>query len=150
MIGSPVREDSARRAGATAFHDYRAEDVRGVVAATCPEGFDVVIDAVGRVGAADLGLSLLAGGGVIGIYGIDDFGKLRLDPDAARGTFTCYKGGYDEPETHGQVVERFAAGALDASIWLDLERPFELDQINEAIEATRSRKAVKALVRIKG
>jgi len=150
MIGSPVREDGARRAGATAFFDYRDEGVRDAAAEACGGGFDIVIDAVGRVGAADLGLSLLAPGGVIGIYGIDDYGRMRLDPDAARGTFTVYRGGYDEPETHEQVVKRVAAGRLDASIWLDLDNPFELKDIGAAIEATRSRKVVKALVRIKG
>jgi len=150
MIGSAGREDNARRAGATAFFDYRSADVRDAAAAACPEGFDIAIDAVGKIAASDLALSLLAGGGTIGIYGIDEYGKVRLNPDTARGSFTCYKGGYDEPETHEQVIERFEAGGLDASIWLELSSPFELDDINDAIEATRSRKVVKALVRIRG
>jgi len=150
MIGSPLREANARRAGATAFLDYQAEHLRDAAREACPGGFDVAIDAVGRTLAADVALSLLAAGGTIGIYGIDDYGELRLNPDAARGTFTCYKGGYDEPETHEQVVERFAAGRLDASVWLDLDNPFDLGEIGAAIEATRCRKLVKALVRIRG
>jgi threonine dehydrogenase-like Zn-dependent dehydrogenase len=150
MIGSANREAAARRAGAGDYVDYRSPSARDAAAAACPDGFDVVIDAVGRRGLGDLGLSLLKPGGTIGIYGIDDFGQLTLNPDRARGSFTCYRGGYDEPETHEQVVERFRQGRLDASVWLDLDRPFELGRIAEAIEATRSRKAIKALVRIRG
>ena len=150
MIGSAVREPNARRAGATDYFRYDAAGVKDAVAAACPEGFDIVIDAVGKVGLADLGLSLLRDGGTIGIYGIDDFGRCRLNPDAARGSFTFYRGGYDEPETHEQVVERFTAGTYDASVWLDLEHPFELAQINDALQATLARKVVKALVRLRG
>jgi threonine dehydrogenase-like Zn-dependent dehydrogenase len=149
MIGSPLRETAARKAGATDYVSYQAQDAVQIVRGICPDGFDIVIDAVGKVGLADLGLSLLRPGGTIGIYGIDDFGRLRLNPDSARGTFTFYRGGYDEPETHEQVVGLFQAGRLDASIWLDLDHPFELEDIPEAVEATRRREVIKALVRIR-
>ncbi len=150
MIGSALREQAARRAGATGYVDYAADDAADQARETCPRGFDLAIDAVGKVGAGDLALSLLRPGGTIGIYGIDDYGKLRINPDRARGTFTFYQGGYDEPETHQQVVALFQAGRLDASIWLDLDHPFDLEQINNAVEATRARKVVKALVRVRG
>ena len=150
MIGSAAREQLARRAGATGYVDYTAADVKGAVAGICPEGFDLFIDAVGKVGLGDLGLALLKPGGTIGIYGIDDFGRCTLNPDSARGTFTVYKDYLDEAETHQRVVELFQAGRLDASLWLDLEHPFELAQIRDALEAVRTRKMVKALVRIRG
>ena len=44
----------------------------------------------------------------------------------------------------------FQAGKLDASIWLDLAHPFPLDKILDALAATRTRKVVKALVKIRG
>jgi len=150
MIGSPVREAAARKAGATDFFDYAAAGVKEAVAKACPDGFDFAIDAVGKAGLADLGLSLLKPGGTIGIYGIDDYGKCRLDPGRSRGTFTYFNGGYDEAETHERVVELYQAGKLDASVWLDLAHPFELGQIVEAFEAVRARKVVKALVRLRG
>jgi threonine dehydrogenase-like Zn-dependent dehydrogenase len=150
MIGAADREANARRAGASHYFDYRAADAAAAAKAACPAGFDLVIDAVGKVGLADLGLSLLASGGTIGVYGIDDIGKVRLNPDAARGTFTFSKAGYDEPETHDQIVALVRAGKLDASIWLDLAHPFPLDAIADALAATRARKVVKALVRIRG
>ena len=42
------------------------------------------------------------------------------------------------------------AGRLDASIWLDLDNPFPLDRIGDALEAVRERRLVKALIRIRG
>ena len=150
VIGSAGREATARRAGATHFVDYKAPDAAKAAGAVCPQGFNLVIDAVGKVGGGDLGLSLLKPGGIIGIYGIDDFGKCTLNPDRARGTFTVYRDYLDETETHDEVVRRMQAGVLDASVWLDLEHPFPLDAIADAFEAVRSRRVVKALVRMRG
>jgi len=149
MIGSPGREAVALKAGATAFLSYKADDVREAALGLCPDGFDLVIDAVGKVGLADLGLSLLRPGGTIGIYGIDDYGKCTLDPGRSQGTFTCFNGGYDEAETHDQVAALFQVGRLDASLWLDLTHPFALGEIAEAFEAVRQRRVVKALVRLR-
>jgi threonine dehydrogenase-like Zn-dependent dehydrogenase len=148
MIGSPGRQEAATRAGATAFVDYHAEDVRTPALASCPDGFDFVIDAVGKAALADLGLQLLKAGGTIGIYGMDEAADIRLNPGAARGTFTVNKNHYDEAETHNAVIEALQAQKLDASIWLDLEHPFALADINDAFEAVRSRQAIKALVRL--
>ena len=150
MIGAANREAAARQAGATHSIDHRAPDAKGIASTICPEGFDLAIDAVGRQGVADLGLSLLKAGGTLGLYGLDDFGKATVNPERARGTFTVFRGGYDEAETHGQVLQLFQQGRLDASIWLDLARPFPLDQIADAVEATRARTVVKALICIRG
>ena len=149
IIGSPVREAAARKAGATHYLDYKAGDVKEAAGKLCPDGFDIVIDAVGKVGLADLGLALLRPGGTIGIYGIDDYGKCTLNPGRARGTFTVFNGGYDEAETHEQVVALYQAGKLDASVWLDVANPFRLDRIADAFEAVRQRRVVKALVRLR-
>ena len=149
MIGSAGREAVARRAGATHYVDYKAPNVKETLSETCPDGFDLFLDAVGKVGLGDLGLSLLKPGGVIGIYGIDDFGRCTINPSSARGTFTVYQDYLDEAETHEQVVGLLQAGRLDASIWLDLEHPFPLDQIADAFAAVRSRQVVKALVQIR-
>jgi len=149
MIGSPVREAVAHKAGATHFLDYKAAGAKEAAAKLCPDGFDIAIDAVGKVGLANLALALLKRGGTIGIYGIDDYGKATLNPDAARGSFAVYRDYLDEAEAHDQVVALYQAGKLDPTLWLDLAHPFELDHIAEAFQAIRSRKAVKALVRLK-
>ncbi len=68
----------------------------------------------------------------------------------ARGSFTVYKGGYDQAEVHDQVVELTRNGKLDASLWLDLDNPFELAAIGDAYDVVEKRELVKALVRIRG
>ncbi|MBT6149374.1 MAG: zinc-binding dehydrogenase [Gemmatimonadetes bacterium] len=149
MIGSAGREKTANRAGATAYIDYREEDVAEKALCQQPDGFDFVLDAIGKTSVANLGLSLMKPGGRIGIYGMDEAGSIHLSPDAGLGTFTVSNEGYDEAETHEEIVALAGEGKLDATIWLDQENPFALTEIVEAFQATRSREVVKALVRLK-
>jgi threonine dehydrogenase-like Zn-dependent dehydrogenase len=148
VVGAGGREEASRKVGATHFLDYKARDVSERLLELCSEGFDFAIDAVGKQGVGDLALSVLSPGGTLGIYGMDDFGKCTILPRNAKGSFTFYNGGYDEAETHDRVMELIASGRLDASVWLDLENPYPLEEINEAFEALRRREGIKALVKI--
>jgi L-iditol 2-dehydrogenase len=148
MVGSAARSEAARRAGASALHDYKAANPAAILAEDAPDGFDVVIDAVGRIETLEMALPLVKSGGVVSVYGLDDFGRLRLDPARARGAFTYKPPNYDEPEFHGEVVEAMRRGLLDASIWLDLGRPYPLADIVQAYAAAQSRRCIKALVKI--
>ena len=148
MIGNAARRDVAVAAGATGYADYGADDAPEQVARMEPDGFDFVIDAVGKAEVLDDALPLLSSGGTIGIYGIDDYGQCLLNPVRARGSFTCYSGGYDEAETHESVLAEMREGRLRAELWLDLEHPFDLEEIDKAIEAVRDRTVVKSLVRL--
>ena len=150
MIGSLGRAELAERVGVTGYYDYRANDATDRIAKAHPAGFDLVLDAVGKKGAADLGLRLLKPGGTLGIYGLHDFGQCTISPLRSRGTFNFYNGGYEEAETHDQVMDLVRDGKLDASVWLDLDRRFPFDRINDALDAVRQRDVVKALVRICG
>ncbi len=147
MIGSPGRRAQAERAGAAAMVDYRAPDVGAQALAVCPGGFDFAIDALGRSAQANLGLSLLRPGGTIGVYGLDE-AEVQLDAGRARGAFTANKNGYDEAETHEQVMAMLQAGKLDASLWLDLDRAYPLSEIGAAFAAVRRREIVKGLVKL--
>jgi len=148
MVGNAERERLGRAAGARHYFDYKCHNLLDQIGAACPEGFDFIIDAVGRSGALDAALPALKPEGTIGIYGIDDYGRCYLNPSRARGTFTYANRGYDEEETHQQVVAYMQQGALDARLWLDLDHPFPLDRIAEAFAAVQERKLVKALVRL--
>jgi len=152
-IGSGQRREVAMSAGATTYLDYKALDLSKPVSASAfppeaREGFDYVIDAVGKAGALDSVLGLVKPQGKVGIYGIDDYGQCTISPQRARGTFTYYNGGYDEEETHDRVVAMVQTGQLRADLWLDLTHPFSLEEIDRAIEAVASRRMVKALVRL--
>lgn len=151
MIGNARRQEVGLSAGATGYLDYRAPDLLSALSARsemAAGGFDFIIDAVGQVGALDSVLSLLKLGGTIGIYGIDDYGRCQIHPQRARGTFTYYNGGYEEAEAHDRVLSMVQDGRLKADLWLDLEHPFALEEIQKAIAAVRDRKLVKSLVRL--
>ncbi len=148
MTGSKEREAIARAAGASEYLDYRSEDLQTVVNDTCPEGFDFIVDAVGKEGMLDAALPWLKDGGTAAIYGIDDYHACTVNPSRARGSFTFSERGYDEAETHQQVSDLVLRGKLDASLWLDLDNPFPLDRINDAFTAIAERKVVKALVQL--
>lgn len=148
MIGSGARGETSRRAGATVFADYRDRSAVERIREACPDGYDVAIDAIGTSDASNQALSLLRPGGMLGTYGMDDPATLRLNPAAARGTFTVNKAGYDEAETHAEVVRNMQEGRLDAALWFDAADPFPLDGIHAAFQAVASRRVVKALVRL--
>jgi threonine dehydrogenase-like Zn-dependent dehydrogenase len=148
MIGSPVRAQTAQAAGVNSYFDYRSGDLEAEVSSVCPDGFDFIVDAVGRRASLDSALSCLKPGGTVGIYGIDEYGTWQLRPGRARGSFTFSVKGYDEAETHERVVAFVREGKLDARLWLDLDHPFQLADITEAFEALARRETVKALIRL--
>ncbi|MDQ1255453.1 MAG: hypothetical protein QG656_44, partial [Candidatus Hydrogenedentes bacterium] len=147
MVGSPNREDAARAAGATAYCSYHTEDMAQVIGEQS-DGFDYIIDAVGKRDQINRVLPLLNPRGTIGIYGIDEFYFASVNPRLAQGTFLYYNGGYDEAEAHERVVAFIEDGRLDARIWLNLDGAFPLDDINGAMASIRNRECVKALVRL--
>jgi threonine dehydrogenase-like Zn-dependent dehydrogenase len=148
MTGSAGRNSLAAALGVAEFFDYHTPELIEVISKKYPDGFDFIIDAVGKEGLADAALSLLKPGGTIGIYGIEDYGKSFLNPLSARGSFTCYNSGYDESETHDEVIALIRAGKLNAANWLDFDNIFDLENINAAYTAVRARKMVKALIRL--
>jgi len=146
-VGSPARETVAKRAGATHYFGYASSDLTEMMQRDCTP-FDYIIDSVGKAGQIDRMLPLLTPGGMIAIYGLDDFNALQINPFCAKGTFSVYGGGYDEEETHDEVIQLMADGLLDAGIWLALDQPFDLKDISQAIDAVRRRRMIKALVKL--
>ena len=148
VIGAADREEATRRIGATHYVDYKGGYVEAQTSAIMEDGFDFIIDAVGKKGVADQGLTFIKEGGTLGIYGLDDYPELTIDPFGPDKTFTVYNSGYDEGETHEEIVAFIRAGKLDASIWINIENPYPLENINDAFDAIRARDTIKALVKI--
>ncbi|HOZ45724.1 MAG TPA: zinc-binding dehydrogenase [Candidatus Hydrogenedentes bacterium] len=148
MAGQPGREPNAKAVGADALFDYRDADPAGGIAEAYPDGFDYLIDAVGKRGQVDRVLPTLKPGGAIGIYGVDDFHHVAINPRRARGSFTFIEKGYDEEEAHARVVGFVQAGVLEASAWFDSKRAYPLEAIKEAFDALARRETVKALIRL--
>ena len=141
MVGSAARAADATKAGATEYHDYRREDAWKPLAGS----FDFVIDSVGAATNVQRGQQCLKAGGTIGIYGLDEAGKISLTPG---NTFTFYGGGYDEAEAHEAVLKFYRAGKLNPAVWIDRSRTFTLADINQAFAAVASRQLVKPLVKL--
>jgi len=147
-VGSPQRLDLARRLGATAAYDYHIENLAERISVEHSEGFDFIIDAVGKVGQVDRVLPLLKVGGSVGIYGVDDYFRLTLAPHLARGTFTFFNGGYAEEESSEAVIRLVREGRLVAKHnYYDPARIFALEDISAAFAAVRNREMVKAVVK---
>ena len=150
LIGNAAREAEGRAAGATDYADYAAPDLLATLKAAYPAGFDFLIDSVGKADSANAFLPLLASGGVIGIYGLDEASEIALKPALARGDFTVYQSGYDEAETHDAIIAAVRAGRLDPSVWLGRDLPsWKLDAIADAFDAIHRRDAIKPLIQLR-
>jgi len=145
--GGISRADALRQLGATSVFDYRESNLEASVRELKIE-FDFIVDAVGKANQVNRVLPLLKHGGTVCIYGLDDYNALSIDPARANGSFLVYGGGYDEEETHEEVIARIGDGTLTAKPWFEGSDPFDLNHINSAFDAVRARKCVKALVRL--
>ncbi len=145
VAGAANREKEARLAGSTAFVDYRSETAWEQVQSAVPDGYDFVIDAVGKAAIVKAAQPCLKEGGTIGIYGLDECGQITLSPGK---TFTFYGGGYEEAEAHEAVLMHYRAGRLNPAVWLDRSRVFSLSELGAALEAVSNRELVKPLVKL--
>jgi D-arabinose 1-dehydrogenase-like Zn-dependent alcohol dehydrogenase len=149
MVGNVTRKETAFMVGATHVFDYTSLDWQNQAGELCPEGFDFIIDAVGKQTSAKEGLKQVKSKGVFGIYGIDDFGQLQLDPFQARGRFQWNPIDYDEAEAHTSIVNFVLALRLKASLWMDLQHPLPFIDIGEAYASLRRKEKIKILIQIK-
>ncbi len=148
MVGSLGRKKAALQAGCDSFYDYRSTRLNLGLHSDYKTGFDVVIDAVGAVNPRLAPCRHLRSGASLGVYGIDDFNEYTIRPNLARGSFTIYKGGYDEAEVHEQVVDLMLQKKLRPEPWLDVRHSYPMSAIREALEDVKKRRVIKALIQI--
>lgn len=149
VIGSPSRNKDALKAGAVCAIDYHEEDIRGQLEECFPDGIDVIIDGVGNSDNVNKALPLLRDDAVVGVYGWNDRKGYGINPFLTVKNFRVYCAGYDEPETHDEVVRRILEGRLRAQDFYDKEHPIALDDIAEAYERLKKREAYKFLIDMK-
>lgn len=148
MVGSDSRKDAAGCVGVDAFFSYKLDDITEIIRDANNNPFDLILDTVGKIGQLDRVLSLLKPNGKAALYGVDDFGKVTINPSLAPGSFTYANPGYNEGEAHEAVVSYMQEGKLKPDDFLDLEMIYPLDAINDAFDAVRQRRAVKAVVKL--
>lgn len=149
MIGSPRRQAGALAAGVKHYMDYGDKDWAEAVKQAVSEGVDFALDALGRKGIIDQLLGCLKPGGKICIYGIDDFGKIAINPGFARGAFTVCPAAYSEAETHQDVSDFVLQGKLNADLWYDVAKPYPLSEIAAAFEDVKRSAKPKALIKLR-
>ena len=148
MIGAPYMADRVKPLKLNGYLDYHVEDPLPALTQLNPDKFDIILDSVGQVGQINRVFKSLKSGGKVAVYGIDDFGKVTLDPSRGPGTFTYWSGGYLEGEVHQAVVDMVLQGRLTADLWYDTRQAFPLDDIQSAFKAVWARQSVKALVKM--
>ena len=146
VLGAPAREALFRRGGAREYIDYHAGDVDARLRAAFPHGIDCFLDAIGYPQNANIVLPLLDPGAVVAVYGWHARKDYGINPFLAAHSFRVYCDGYDEPETHDEVIRRIREGVLDASLYYDLNTPVPLVDIASAFADLRARKALKYLI----
>ncbi len=152
MVGSArLREAATAKAGVDDYLDYREKELTDALKDLIGDGFDFIIDAVGQVGVADRVIPSLKAGGKYCTYGVDNYGKVSINPTLARGSFTVHAAKYDEAEAHQTISEMVLQGKLDATLWYDLDKTYPLDKIHQAYhDVIKERKSVKALIDLNG
>ncbi|MBR5754794.1 MAG: alcohol dehydrogenase catalytic domain-containing protein [Erysipelotrichaceae bacterium] len=149
VIGSPSRNPDALKAGAVGAIDYHEENIQGSLKEYFPEGIDFIIDGVGNSTNVNKALALLNEGATVGVYGWNDRKGYGINPFMTLKNFRVYCAGYDEPETHDEVIKRIREGKLHAQDFYDKDDPIALDDIAEAYERLRNREAYKFLIDMK-
>lgn len=149
VVGSNKRRSEFEEAAKAVYIDYKTADLPAAVKESAPDGFDVILDAIGKAGMLDSLAANIRPNGVMGIYGWDDYFTNSIRPMMIPCSFRFYNGGYDENEAHEAVVQQILSGKLDCKYWIDCANPYPLEEIVQAYEDVRGRKCLKALIQIK-
>lgn len=150
MLGNPHWQAQAGRAGVAAFADYRTPEACEILSAANPQGYDLIIDAVGHTAGLEAVVPLLRSGGAVGMYGIEALRErlAYLKSLADSGVRVHGPGEYSEAEAHDAVVALLERGLLDASLWFDTADAVPLDRIGDAMAALAARQSLKAVIRL--
>ena len=146
VIGNQNRGQDAIRLGACGSIDYHSDDIVEQLKIYFKDGIDAIIDGVGNSDNVNKALPLINSGAIVGAYGWNDRSGYAINPFATTKNFVVYTEGYDEPETHDEVIKRIREGKLKASDWYDTNHPIKLDDIASAYERLKNREAYKFLI----
>jgi len=147
MIGNSNRAEIAFSAGVDQFYGYKNDQYKELRAGNVDK-FDMIIDTIGGTDTSGRYLSLLKSGGVLGVYGTNNYATCSLNPNHASGSFVVYNDGYVEAEAHDTVVNMIESGHLKADLWIDADCTYPLVNVNDAFQAVIDRKCIKALLKL--
>lgn len=151
LVGNASRREAVLSTGVESFVDYRDGAALAGFVGENSRALDYIIDATGKKETLTPYMPALREGGTAALYGMSDFTNYTIGPTAGPKYFrffNSYAGIYDEAETHDEVIDLIRAGRLRADAWLDQENIFTWDNAPEAYEHVRSKRAVKAIIKL--
>lgn len=148
IIGSPKRKLYFSKLGIDIFIPYHGKDPACIIRSLGCKTIDVIIDTIGKSEAVNRLLPVLSIGGKVGVYGLDSFNNYNLNTFNAAGDFAYYSGEiYDEGSAHDAVIADIINGKLYAWDYLSKDHIYPLEKINEALDATFTRKTLKSVIK---
>lgn len=147
VIGSPRRDKLFRAADIQGYIPYHEPEYAGLLKQHGCDAVNVIIDTIGTSENVNMVLPMLEDGGKIGVYGLDSILDYALNTSRIKGDFSYYNGEYyDEGVSHDQIMNRIKAGSLNPGHYICPESIFGLSQINEALQALRTRRFLKIVL----
>ncbi len=141
----------AENMGADVCIHTAEEDIAQWTEANLPEGFDLIVDAVGITDLINLAMKMIAFNGKICTYGIAPKTGMNLDWEAAPYNwdlhFLQFPTFPEESATHNKIVSWIDMGILDPSQVVSHVMP--LNDLMEALNLLRDRKALKVVIDLK-
>lgn len=148
----PSRLAAARRLGAELVHDVGAgEDLPSQLRGLRSEGFDVVIEAVGKPEAWEAAVIAVRKGGVVNFFGGCPSGTaVSLDTTLIHySNLTLLASFHHTPETVRRALEFIESGVVTARDFVD--GACTLEELPELLrQMTAGNQAVKSLVKVRG
>ena len=144
----PAKRALAEKLGATHSFDSATEKLREAVTELTKGGVHHAIEAVGRIAAGDLAISLLRRGGTATIVGMmplnEKLGLRAMDLLAEKKLQGSLMGSNRFPVDIPKLVDFYLAGRLDLDALIAERIP--LAQINDALEKLRTGEAARSVV----
>ena len=147
MVGRGHRLELAQQMGATAVVDYEATDpVAGVRDQTGGVGVDYAFDCSGNPDVLQQALDVVRRGGKVAVLGLAGAQLSTISPDRLVLDEIDLLGIRSSPNAYPPMIELMASGAVDVSPLVT--HVYELDDVERAFDALRSRDAIRPIVRL--
>jgi len=142
------KRQKALTVGADAVFSPDSEELKGLTAGR-GKPLDVVIDAVGKSSIINTALPMIKLGGSIGVYGVIAESEITINKGAGPYNFNLYMHQWPtrslERAAQVSLCDWIRAGKIKPGDFLTHE--FELERINDALDAVKSGVVIKALLR---
>ncbi|MEW5826091.1 MAG: zinc-binding dehydrogenase [Candidatus Bipolaricaulota bacterium] len=150
---NPDRRERAVRLGADLAIDPKSEDLVAKAKALRPDGFDLVIDAVGINRLMTDSLKLVKFNGKVGVYGIAAQTNAEVDWKEAPYNwaihFVQWPTFQDEAAVHREVISLVESGALNLGEFVTHVIP-RMEDFSKGVDLITSQKGIKVTVNLAG